>query len=155
MALGFSSYVTYFHGSTLAMTFEFSRISKAQLATSVKYFQRHFLNQIACFFFLKQIPDRQIDLLFWVLRYPAQCTGLDLLSEPPQNKIGYRLHPKYTFFSGFPTICSPAVWKSFLQNSNYLRHFWYLEGHFMNDITSFCRQLRLRADFFLVHFRKV
>ena len=61
------------------------------------------------FFFLEQTTDRQIDLLFWVLRYPAHCTGLELLPEPPQNKICYRLHPKYTSFSCFPIICSSAI----------------------------------------------
>ena len=64
------------------------------------------------FFFLEQTTDRQIDFLFWVLRYPAHCTALELLSEPPQNKIYYRLHPKYTSFSCFPIICSSAIWKS-------------------------------------------
>ena len=56
----------------------FSRISKTNLETSVEYLQSHFLNHPACFF-LEQTTDRQIDLLFWVLRYPAHCTGLESL----------------------------------------------------------------------------
>ena len=63
-------------------------------------------------FFLEQTTDRQIDLLFWVLRYPTHCTALELLPEPSQNKICHRLHPKYTSFSCFPIICSSATWKS-------------------------------------------
>ena len=63
-------------------------------------------------FFLKQTTDKQIDLLFWVLRYLAHCTGLELFPEPPQNKICYRLHLKYTSFSCFPIICSSSIWKS-------------------------------------------
>ena len=65
-------------------------------------------------FFLEQITDRYIDLLFWVLRYPAHCTGLERLPEPPQNKIFYRLRPKYTLFSWFPIIWLSANWKSLL-----------------------------------------
>ena len=61
------------------------------------------------FFVLEQTTDRQIDLLFWVLSYPAHCTGIELLPEPPQNKICYILHLKYTSFSCFPIICSSAI----------------------------------------------
>ena len=75
-------------------------------------FTKAFPQPPCLFFFLEQTTDRQIDLLFWVLRYPAHCTGLELLPEPPQNKICYRLHPKYTSFSCFPIICSSAIWKS-------------------------------------------
>ena len=32
------------------MAFDFSRISKTNLETSVEYLQKHFLNQSACFF---------------------------------------------------------------------------------------------------------
>ena len=70
--------------------------------------------QPACFFFLEQTTDRQIDLLFWVPRYPAQLTGLELLFEPPQNIVYYKLHPTYTYFSCFPIIWSSAIWKSLL-----------------------------------------
>ena len=63
-------------------------------------------------FFLEQTTDRQIDLLFWVLRYPAYCTGLELLPEPPQNKISFRLHTKYTSFSCSPITCLSAISKS-------------------------------------------
>ena len=62
-------------------------------------------------FFLKQTTDRQIDFLFWVLRYPNHCTGLEFLLEPAQNKICYRLHPKYTSFFCFLIVCSSAIWK--------------------------------------------
>ena len=99
MALGFSRGVTHFYGSTLAMTVELSRISKTNLETSVEYSQPPCL-----FFFLEQTTDRQIDLLFWLLRYPGHFIALELLAEPPQNKICYRLHPKYTSFSRFPII---------------------------------------------------
>ena len=63
-------------------------------------------------FFLEQTTDRQIDLLFWVLRYPAHSTGLELLPELPYNKICYRLHQKYTPFPCFPITCSSGIWKS-------------------------------------------
>ena len=62
-----------------------------------------------CFFFLEQTTDRQIDLLLWVLRYRAHFTGLELHPEPSQNKICFKLHPKYTSFSCFPIICSFAI----------------------------------------------
>ena len=57
-------------------------------------FTKAFPQPPCLFFFLGQTTDRQIDLRFWVLRYPAHCTSLELLPEPPQNKICYRLHPK-------------------------------------------------------------
>ena len=91
LALGFSRGGKHFNGITLIMTFDFSRISKTNLETSVEYLQRYFLNHPVRFFFLEQTTDRQIDILFWVLRYPAQCTGLELLPEPPQNRIYYNL----------------------------------------------------------------
>ena len=75
-------------------------------------------------FFLEQITDRQIDFLPWLLRYPAQCTGLEPLPESPQNKVCHRLHPEYTPFSCLPIICLSAIWKYlFLRNWSYLRHF--------------------------------
>ena len=46
------------------MNFDFSGISKTNLETSVEYLQRHILNHPACFFFLEQTIDRQIDPLF-------------------------------------------------------------------------------------------
>ena len=49
------------------------------------------------YFYLEQTTDGQIDLLFWVLRCPAHCTGPDLLPELSQNKICYRIHTKYVF----------------------------------------------------------
>ena len=60
---GFSRGVPHFYGSSLAMTFDFSGVSKTKL-TSVEYLKRHFINHHACFFFLEQTTDRQIDLLF-------------------------------------------------------------------------------------------
>ena len=75
-------------------------------------FTKDFSQPPCLFFFLEQTTDWQIDILFWVLTYPAHCTGLELLPEPPQNKICYRLHPKYTSFSCFPIVWSSAVWKS-------------------------------------------
>ena len=72
-------------------------------------FTKAFPQPPCLFFFLEQTTDRQIDLLFWVLRYPAQCTGLELFLEPPKNKICYRLHTKYTSFSCFQIICSSAI----------------------------------------------
>ena len=68
--------------------------------------------QPPCFFFLEQTTDRLIDLLFWILRYFVHCTALELFPELPQNKICYRLRPKYMSFSCFPMICSSAMWKS-------------------------------------------
>ena len=88
------------------------RFPKTNLETSVEYLQRHFFNHPACLF-LEQITDRYIELLFWVLRYSVHCHGLELLQEPPQNKICYSLHQKYTSFPCFPITCSSAIWKSF------------------------------------------
>ena len=100
------------------MTFNFSSISQTSLGNSMEYLQRHFLNHSACFS-LEQTTDINIDRLFWVLRYSAHCNGLELLPEPPKNKICYRLRPKYESFSCFPIICSSAIWKSlFLRNSH-------------------------------------
>ena len=106
------------------MTFNFSSISQTSLGNSMEYLQRHFLNHSACFS-LEQTTDINIDRLFWVLRYSAHCNGLELLPEPPKNKICYRLRPKYESFSCFPIICSSAIWKSlFLRNRSYLPHFF-------------------------------
>ena len=44
LALVSSRGVTHFYGITLAMTFDFSRIPKTNLETSVEYFKRHFFN---------------------------------------------------------------------------------------------------------------
>ena len=49
LALVYSRSVTQFYGIVLAMTFDFPRISKINLETSVEYLQRHFLNLPACF----------------------------------------------------------------------------------------------------------
>ena len=97
----FSRGVTHFYGSSLVMTFEFSRISKTSL-TSVEYLKRHFLNRHACFFRNRPLIHRWIFLSRCWDIYPAHCTGLELFLELPQNKICYILHPKYTSFSCFP-----------------------------------------------------
>ena len=136
------------------MTFKFSRISKRNLVTSVEYLQRHFLNHPACFFSWNRPKIDRPSVLG--AKNPAQCTGLELLPEPFQNKICYRLHWKYTTFSYFSIICSSAIWKSlFLRNRSYLRNFWHLEGSWLHIILSFCRQLLLRVGYSLVHFMKV
>ena len=44
--------------------------------------------QPPCLFFFSGVDHWQTD------RYPAHCSSLELLPEPPQNKICYRLHPK-------------------------------------------------------------
>ena len=76
--------------------------------------------QPACLFFsLEQTTDRQMDLLFWVLSYPAYWTDLELLPEPPQNKICYRLNSKCTSLSCFSLICSSAI--ILIWNKSYTR----------------------------------
>ena len=72
-------------------------------------FKKIFPQPPCLFLFLTQTTGRKIYLLFLVLRYLAQCTGVELLPEPLQNKICYRLHPKCTPFSCFPIICSSAI----------------------------------------------
>ena len=119
-------------------------------------FKKVFSQPLCLIFFLKQTTDRQMDLLIWVLRYPADCTGLERLSGPPQNKICYNLHPKYTFFSSFSLIFSSAIWKFlFWRNRSYLRRFLYFEGSLLDVIPSFCQQILIRVDFSLVYFMKV
>ena len=78
-----------------------------------KVFKKAFPPPLCFFFFQRQTTDRKVELLFLVLRYPAQRTDLELLPEPLQNKICYRLHSKYISFSCFPIICSPVIWRSF------------------------------------------
>ena len=83
---------------------------QTNLETSVEYLQRHFFNYPACFF-LEQTTDRQIDLLFQILRYPAHRTDLEPLPGPSQSKICYRLHRKYVFLL-FPNnllVCNLKV----------------------------------------------
>ena len=63
------------------------------------------------FFFLEQTKDRRIDL-FWVLRYPAYCTGLELLPEPPQNIKSVADYIQKCVFLLFPNnllICNVKV----------------------------------------------
>ena len=110
LALVFSRCVTHLYGITLAMTLSFSRISKTNLETSMEDLQRHFLDP-TCFFFLEQTNDRRIDL-FWVLRYPAYCTGLELLPEPPQNIKSVADYIQKCVFLLFPNnllICNVKV----------------------------------------------
>ena len=85
MAFAFSRGVTHFQGITLAMTLAFSRIFKTNLEDLMEYLQRHFLNNLVCFF-LEQITDRQTELLFWVREYPGYCTSLEFFPKPLQNK---------------------------------------------------------------------
>ena len=121
-----------------------------------RVFQKVF-PQLPCLLsLLEKTTDRKVKLLFLVLRCPVRCTDLELLPDPLQNKICYRLHPKCTPFSCFPIVCSPPLWKSLcFKNRNYLRHFWYFEGNWPNVISTFCRQLLLLADCSVVHSRKV
>ena len=156
MTLGFSKVVTHFYGSRLVMTFEFSRISETTLEASVEYLQRHFLNHPVCSFFLEQTLNKQIDLLVWVLRYPVQCTGLELLAEPPQKWNLLQITSKTNAVLLFPNnllVCNLKV--LFLRKKSYLRHFWYLEGSWLNVISSFCQKLLLRANYSLVHIIKI
>ena len=145
------------YGSSLVMTFEFSRISKTW--SSVEYLQSHFLNHtllVFLGFFLQQTTNIKIDLLFLVLRYPTQCTSLELLPEPLQIKICYRLCWKCTHFSCFAVICWSAIWKSlFLQNRSWLCHLRYVEGGWLNSIPTFCQQLLLCVDYPVLHSMKV
>ena len=137
------------------MSFEFSRISKANL-TSVEYLKRHFLNHPACFFSNRPLIDKWTFCSRSWDKYPAHCTGLELFPELPHNKICYILHPKYTSFSCFPIICSSAIWMSlFYRNKSYLRHILYLEVSWLNVTPSFWRHILLRADYSLVYFMKV
>ena len=50
LALAFSRSVTHFYDLTLAIIFDFFRISKTNPETSVEYLQRRFLNRRACIF---------------------------------------------------------------------------------------------------------
>ena len=59
--------------------------------------------QPPCLFFSEQPTDNI---------YSAHCTSLEPFPELPENEICYLLHPKYTYFSCFPIICTSAVWKS-------------------------------------------
>ena len=109
--------------------------------------------QPSCYFFLEKATGRQIDLLFWVLRYPVYCTGLELISKLSQNKTCNILHPKYTSFYCFPIICLSAIWKYLLSwNKTYLCHFWYLEGSWLIIIPNFCGKILLRACYSLAYF---
>ena len=55
LAFGFLRGVTHFYGITFAMTYDFSRISKNNIETSAKYFQRHFFNHPAWFFSVRWV----------------------------------------------------------------------------------------------------
>ena len=118
------------------MNINFSRMSKL-LSIYKSYSSTTLLA-----FFLEQTTDRQIDLLFWVLRYASKCTGLELLPDLPlPTKKSYWLRPKNTSFSCFPIIYSSSIWKSFfLTDRSYLHHFQYLEGTWLNVIASLCWQ---------------
>ena len=82
----FSNGVAHFYGSSLAMTFEFSRIFKTNL-TSVKYLKRHFLSHPACFFYNRPQVDRwTFCSMCWDI-YSAHCNGLELFPELPKIKF--------------------------------------------------------------------
>ena len=92
------------------MTFKFSRISKANL-TSKMYLKRHFLNHPACFFWNRPLIDWWIFCFRCWNVYSAHCTGLELFTELPQNKICYILHPRHVFLL-FPNnlqVCNLKV----------------------------------------------
>ena len=108
---GFSRGITHFYGSSLAMTFEFFRISQTNL-NSVEYLKIHFLKHPACVFWNRPLIDRWIFFSKCWDIYPAHYTGLELFLELHQNKICYILHPKYTSLPCFPIICTSAIWKS-------------------------------------------
>ena len=108
---GGSKSLAHFYGSSLAMTFEFSKISKTKL-TSVEYSERHFLNHPGWFFWNNLVIDRWTFCSRCWDRYPVHCTGLKVFPKLLQNKICYILHPKYTSFFYFLIICTPAIWKS-------------------------------------------
>ena len=108
---GFSRGITHFYGSSLAMTFEFSRICQTNL-NSVEYLKIHFLKHSVCFFWNRSLVDRwNFFSKCWDI-YPAHYAGLELFLELHQNKICYILHPKYTSLPSFPIICTSAIWKS-------------------------------------------
>ena len=96
LVLGFSRDVTYFYGIALAMSFDFPEFRTYKIWWII-YKSISSTTLLVFFFFLEQTTDRQTDLLAWVLRSPAYCNVLELLPEPPQNKICYTLHPKYVF----------------------------------------------------------
>ena len=131
MALGFSRGVTHFYRVTLTYSI-FSKFPGQTLKLQWSIYKSISWTTLLVFFLE---TDLQIDVLCWVLRYPAHCTDIELLPEPPQNKIYYRLHRKYTSFSCSPIICSSAIWKSlFLRNRSYLRHS-------LRKLTEYCSKL--------------
>ena len=98
LALVFLMGITHFYQITLAMNFDFSKISKKNLKNSQSiYKERHFLNLPSCFFFWNR---PLIDTL------PTALVQNFFLNLP--KKVCYRLHPKYTSFSCFPIICFSA-----------------------------------------------
>ena len=85
LTLGFSRGVIHFYVITLAITFNFSRISKTNLETQWSIY-KGISSTTLLVFFPEQTIDRYIDLLFWVLRFPAHCTGVELFLNLPKIK---------------------------------------------------------------------
>ena len=81
----------------LARSFVLSRVSMKNLVASLGYL-RYTLNYPACSFFLEHTSDRQRDLLSWMMRSPAYCTGPEARFDRPKNKICYKLRPKHNVF---------------------------------------------------------
>ena len=102
---------------------------------------------------------------YWSLTDRPSALGAEMPCLVHWSRSSSRTSPKEDLlhitsgictFSCTPVIWLSAVWKTlFLRNRSYLRHFWFLEGSRLNVISSFCRQLLLRADSSLVGFIKV
>ena len=125
------------------MTPDFSRISKTNQENLVEYLQRQFLNYPASFF-LQETTNRQIDLLFWVLRYSALAKNFFLNLPKFKSVADYIQNVRLSLVSNNLLVYNLKV---FIVNRSYLRHFWYLEGSWLNVIPSFCH-----TDYSLVHF---
>ena len=79
--------VTHFYGSSLARTFEFSRISKTNLS-SVEYLKIHFLNHLACFFWNRPLIDRSV-LGAEIYTLPTSLTQNFYLNFPKIKFVTY------------------------------------------------------------------
>ena len=55
----------------------------------------------SAYFFLEYTTDRHMELLPWVMKFHAHCTGPKRLPEPPQNRICNRLLRKVCLFPAF------------------------------------------------------
>ena len=135
------------------MTFGFSRISKTKCPRNFSgvYLQGHFFNHTACFvsgtFHL--LTNRPSVLGADI---PCQLRCQELFPESFQNETCYKLYPKYKFFSCFPTIYSPVVWKSFFNEMGVT----YVIFHILKDVDWMLFQASgslLRAGYSLVRFK--